>query len=102
MIYFASCYPGFETNLWNDFSAIVVGGVYHTRHVFIMDIFRDRVETEGLIDALYHVNERWKPVTISIEATSAGTVMQYGLREAQRIRGFMPWRMNSLARIGRS
>lgn len=92
LVYFAACDPGFAQNKWNDFSAIVVWGVYHTKHAFVVDIFNERVETAGLIDAMYGMYGRWKWTTLSVEATSTQLVMDYAMREAQKERGFMPWR----------
>lgn len=92
LIYFAACDPGYTANKWSNPTAIVVCGTYHTGHIFLVDIFNQRVELSGLVDALYMMNERWHPVVMSIEANANQIVVQHHLREQMRTRGVLPIR----------
>lgn len=97
-LYFSAVDPGYNTNKWNDFSAIVTWvihkapGAIHGYLVTVVDVFRERVEPSRLIEEIFRTNETWKPVTISVEANSSQLVMKHAIYEAAKNRGAIPWR----------
>ena len=69
-----------------DYTSIVTVGVDHFHNWYILDIFRDRVTPQQLINQLYITYERWHPIEMGIENVAFQKVLQYSLNEEGRKR----------------
>ena len=69
-----------------DYTAMVVVGVDHMGFWYILDIFRDRVKPNELIEQIFYLNERWHPMDIGVEDVAFQKTLQYSLQEEMRKR----------------
>lgn len=83
---FTTCDPAISQEKEADFTTIVTVGVDHFHNWYILDIFRDHVTPQQLINQLYITYERWHPIEIGIENVAFQKVLQYSLNEEGRKR----------------
>lgn len=67
-----------------DYSACVTVGV-RGNTAFVLNVFRDRLETSDLLNVVKSQAMRWKPRVIVIEDASSGTALQQMLRRETRL-----------------
>jgi len=84
---FMSVDPAISVEQTADYSAIVVGGFDNNGNIYILDIFRGRVESKDLINQIFQMAEKWKPRMIGIEVTAFQQVLVYNLNDEMRARG---------------
>lgn len=51
-----------------DYTAMVVGGVDEFNMLHIVDVVRERLDAQEIIDAMFMLNARWQPDIITLEA----------------------------------
>jgi predicted phage terminase large subunit-like protein len=83
---FTAVDPAISLEKEADYTSIVTVGVDHFHNWYILDIFRDRVTPNDLINRLYITYERWHPIEIGIENVAFQKVLQYALNEEGRKR----------------
>ncbi len=83
---FMSVDPAISVEQTADYSAIVVGGFDNNGNIYILDIFRGRVESKDLINQIFQMAEKWKPRMIGIEVTAFQQVLVYNLNDEMRAR----------------
>ena len=84
---FMSVDPAISIEKTADYSAIVVGGFDNNGNIYILDIFRERVEAKDLINQIFSMAEKWRPKMVGIEVTAFQQVMVYNLNDEMRARG---------------
>ena len=84
---FMSVDPAISIEKTADYSAIVVGGFDNAGNIYILDIFRERVESKDLINQIFTMAETWRPRMVGIEETAFQKVMIYNLNDEMRARG---------------
>jgi predicted phage terminase large subunit-like protein len=84
---FMSVDPAISIEKTADYSAIVVGGFDNSGNIYILDIFRERVEAKDLINQIFTMAEKWRPRMVGIEVTAFQQVMVYNINEEMRARG---------------
>jgi predicted phage terminase large subunit-like protein len=60
-----------------DFSAIVVVGVDKENSWYILDLWREQCLPDKLINQIFYMDEKWKPVSIGLETTAYQKMLQY-------------------------
>jgi len=84
---FMSIDPAISIRAAADFSAIVVIGVDEMFNVYILDIFRGKVEPRDLINQTFTMVDRWNPRLVGVETVSFQDILRTNLIEEQKIRG---------------
>jgi predicted phage terminase large subunit-like protein len=69
---------------YGDYSACVTIGIRQNT-AYILHVFRDRLETTDLLQAVKNQAVRWRPRVIVIEDASSGTALQQMLRRETRL-----------------
>ncbi|MFA6069762.1 MAG: phage terminase large subunit [Janthinobacterium sp.] len=64
-----------------DFTAMIVIGVDEHSNIYILDIFREKVKVDGIIKAIFQLNERWHPQAIGLEEVAFQTALRYSLKK---------------------
>ena len=70
-----------------DFTAIVVGGFDGAGNLYILDIFRQRVNPGQLVNQIFLMADQWMPRLLGIETTVFQQVLAYNLRDEMKVRG---------------
>ena len=83
---FTAVDPAISLDKEADYTTIVTVGLDHFHNWYVLDIFRDRVTPNELINKLYVTYERWHPIEIGIENVAFQKVLQYALNEEGRKR----------------
>ena len=83
---FTTVDPAISLEKEADYTTVVTVGVDHFHNWYILDIFRDRVTPNQLINKLYETYERWHPIEIAIEDVAFQKVLQYAINEEGRKR----------------
>jgi len=77
-----------------DFTAIVTVGVDEFSNWYVLDLFRGHVTPSQLIDELFYLDQKWKPIDIGIEDVAFQKTLQYSVQEEMQKRNiFLPVRM---------
>jgi predicted phage terminase large subunit-like protein len=79
--------PALSKRSTADYSAIVVGGFDSMDNMYILDIFRERVNPKDLVNQIFLMNAQWQPRLLGIEVTAFQQILSYVLREEMRKRG---------------
>ena len=72
-----------------DYSAIVTIGITRDNNIYILDIFRDRVEPDELISNLIRIAEQYKPNTIGIETVQFQKMLALEIKKQMKMRNQM-------------
>lgn len=74
-----------------DYTAIITVGIDKYGNIFILDILRERLKVDGLINALFYQYEKWHPREIGIEDVAFQKALRYALRQEEEKRNrFLP------------
>ena len=79
--------PALSIEKTADYSAIVVGGFTKDEKIYILDIFRERVQSQDLINQIFSMAEKWNPRLIGLEVVAFQKVLQYNIQSEMRLRG---------------
>jgi predicted phage terminase large subunit-like protein len=69
-----------------DYTAMVVLGIDHFGYWYILDLFREHVNPNQLIQQIFYLNERWHPLDIAIEEVAFQKALQYSISDEMRRR----------------
>jgi len=69
-----------------DFSVIVCVGVDYQNNWYILDIVRDHLSPGRLIDEIFAMDTKWRPITIAVEKTSFAQTLQYFINQQMKLR----------------
>jgi predicted phage terminase large subunit-like protein len=70
-----------------DSSAVVVVGVAPNGNIFILDVWKKRIDPLGLIDKIFQVHSLWAPRLISIESVGYQRSLKYYVEAEAKRRG---------------
>jgi predicted phage terminase large subunit-like protein len=84
---FMSIDPAISVEKTADYSAIVVGGFDNSGNIYILDMFRERVESKDLMNQIFQMAEKWRPKMVGIETVAFQQVLIYNLNDEMRSRG---------------
>lgn len=73
--------PAISLEKGADYTAIVVCGVDEFSNVFILDVWRGRVQPSDLINQIFDMAEVWHPNHIGIETVAYQKALAYSLKE---------------------
>ena len=69
-----------------DYSALVTVGVDQWSNIYILDIVRDRLKPDQLIEEIFRNYERWHPISIGIEEVGFQKTIRYTLKKEMETR----------------
>jgi predicted phage terminase large subunit-like protein len=72
--------PAISTEQEADYTAMVVVGIDVYKNIYILDIARDRMKPDGIIDNIFYLNERWHPTAIGLEEVAFQRTLRYSLK----------------------
>ena len=88
---FVTIDPALSEKKEADFSAMVCVGVDKNNTWYVLDIWRDHVLPNALINQIFYWNEKWKPISFGLETVAFQKTLQYSLNEEMRKRNaFLP------------
>lgn|SRR3990167_1450852 len=88
---FMSVDPAISESESSDYSAIVVNGVDKNNNWYILDIWRGQVLPSKLLEQIFYMDEKWKPISIGLETTAYQKILQYQLNDEMKKRNrFIP------------
>lgn len=79
--------PAISEKSYADYSAIVVVGVDKDDSWYILDVWRDQVQPNELINQIFYMDDKWKPISIGLETTAYQRVLQYAIINEMKVRG---------------
>ena len=84
------------------FTTLVVGGVDEKGTLHIVDVRRGHWDALAILDEIYSVNTRWKPVLFRFEQENIARTLLPVLEASSTSRGFIPYDSKTPAKIGRA
>jgi len=84
---FVSLDPAFGEKNENDFSAMICVGVDKNNTWYILDIWRDKVPPQKLIEKIFEWDFIHKPYTFAVESTAFQRILQFYIRDEMKKRG---------------
>lgn len=79
--------PALSESKEADYSAIMVVGVDKDDSWYILDIWRDQCQPSQLIEQIFLMDEKWKPISVGLETTSYQRMLQYEIISQMKTRG---------------
>ena len=74
-----------------DYSAMACVGVDKNNVWYILDLWRERVQPNRLIDQVFYWDEKWKPISIGLETVAFQKTLQYTINDEMKKRNrFIP------------
>jgi len=70
-----------------DHSAVIVVGVAPNGNIYILDVWKKRIDPLGLIDKMFQVHSLWAPRLISIESVGYQRSLKYYVESEAKRRG---------------
>lgn len=68
-----------------DYSAIVTIGITKGNEIYVLDVFRERVEPDELISNILRIGERFSPNTIGIETVQFQKMLALEIKKQMRM-----------------
>lgn len=78
--------PAISMEAQADYSAIVTIGVDQYSNIYILDIERERMKPDELINAIFRTYERWHPMSIGVEQVGFQKTLRYSLKKEEEER----------------
>ena len=78
--------PALSQDKTADFTAMVVVGVDEYNLIYILDIVRERLSPNALIDGIIRLVEKWQIVDVGIEMVAFQKTIAYSLRDDERFK----------------
>ena len=78
--------PAISLEKQADYSAIVTVGVDQYSNLYILDIVRERMKPDELINEIFSNFERWHPQSIGIEQVGFQKTLRYSLKKEEELR----------------
>lgn len=78
--------PAISLEKTADYSAIITCGIDAFGNIFILDIWRGRVQPSQLIDKIFEKNEAFHPNHIGLETIAYQKALAYSIREQMQLR----------------
>jgi len=78
--------PAISIEAQADYSAIVTVGVDQYSNIYILDIERERMKPDELINAIFRTYERWHPQSIGVEQVGFQKTLRYSLKKEEEER----------------
>ena len=78
--------PAISMDKQADYSAIVTVGVDQYSNIYILDIVRERLKPDELINEIFNTFERWHPQSIGIEEVGFQKTLRYTLKKEEELR----------------
>lgn len=83
--------PALSEGKYADYSAIVVVSVDKNNTWYIRDIWRDQVLPNELIEQIFYMDTKWRPISIALETTAYQRILQYQINDEMKKRNqFIP------------
>lgn len=86
MIKITTIDPAISLEKTADYSAIITCGIDQFGNIFLLDIWRDRVQPSELIDKIFEVYEAFHPNHIGLETIAYQKALAYSIRDEQQKR----------------
>lgn len=87
LLYFITVDPAIGDTAGSDYTAIVTCGMDREGNLYVVDMVREHLSPHGLIEEIFRVNERWKPVRIGIEAVGFQATLVHFINREMLERG---------------
>jgi len=78
---FIACDPSLGRRDQADFSAILVGGVVRPQTLFILESIIDRMSPGDLINTLFRLAQKWRPLKVGMETNQFQVLLADRLKE---------------------
>jgi predicted phage terminase large subunit-like protein len=78
--------PALSLNKDADYTAMIVVGIDEYNNIFILDITRQRMSPNDIIEEIFRLNDKWSLVDTAIEQVAFQKVLGYYLREDPRFK----------------
>lgn len=83
--------PAISTEKSADYTAMVVSGVDIFGNIFILDVWRGKVQPSDLINKIFELCETWHPNQVGIETVAYQKALAYSIREQMQVkRRYLP------------
>ena len=69
-----------------DYSAFVVVGIDKYNNIYILDILRERLNVNDFINALFTLDEKWRPRAVGLEEVAFQRALRYSINKEQETR----------------
>jgi len=78
--------PAISMDTQADYSAIVTIGVDQYSNIYILDIVREHLKPDELINEIFRTYEIWHPLSIGVEQVGFQKTLRYTLKKEEEIR----------------
>lgn len=83
--------PAISQEKYADNSAMVCVGVDKNNAWYILDVWKDKVLPNTLIEKIFSWHQKWKPISIGLETVAYQRMLQYQINDEMKKRGvFIP------------
>ena len=86
MLYYTACDLAVSQSQRADYSAFVTVGIDEEGTMYVVNVIKDRMDSLTIIDTLFFLNKRYKPLAIGIEQGAIEKAIGPFLRQAMRER----------------
>lgn len=69
-----------------DYTAMVVVGVDMNNNIYVLDILKERMTPNDIINEIFRMNERWHPQTIGLEEVAFQRALRYTIQKEMQLR----------------
>lgn len=69
-----------------DYTAMVVGGVDEWNNIFVLDLIRERMSPNQIIEHIFRLRDLWNLSDIAIEQVAFQKVLGYSMRDDERFK----------------
>lgn len=69
-----------------DFTAMMMVGIDRYSNIYVLDIVRDHLAVDGIINAIFQQYERWHPQAVAIEEIGFQRTLRYSLSQEEQKR----------------
>lgn len=80
--------PALSESKEADYSAMICVGVDHDNVWYILDIWRDKVNPQRLLDQIFKWHKKWQPITVAIESGSFQKTLRFYAGEEMKKRNY--------------
>jgi len=73
--------PAISVEKTADYTAMVTVGIDQYSNIYILDIVRERMKPDQIINTIFHQYERWHPQAIGLEEVAFQRALRYSIKK---------------------
>jgi predicted phage terminase large subunit-like protein len=78
--------PAISLDKQADYTAMITVGIDHYSNVYILDIVRERMAVNEIINTIFQQYERWRPQSIGLEEVAFQRTLRYSIQKESEVR----------------